>query len=120
MHPRLQLVLPAVLTVEVITGLHNSPMGGHLGVKKTLEKIQSQFYWPGQQKDVERWCSSCQLCNSRKSPASARAPLQLMEVTRPFQRLGMDILGPLPETERGNRYILVIGDFLQNGRRLFP
>lgn len=69
---------------------------------------------------VERWCSSCQLCNPRKSPASARAPLQLMEVTRPFQHVGMDILGPLPETERGNRYILVIGDYFTKWKEAFP
>ena len=27
----------------------------------------------------------------------------------PVQRIAMDILGPLPETEQGNKYILVIG-----------
>ncbi|KAL5484351.1 hypothetical protein EMCRGX_G020827 [Ephydatia muelleri] len=29
---------------------------GHLGVRKTLEKIQHRFYWPGQRKDVDMWC----------------------------------------------------------------
>eukprot|EP00731_Ephydatia_muelleri_P026442 Em0018g542a len=29
---------------------------GHLGVRKTVEKIQHWFYWPGQRKDVEMWC----------------------------------------------------------------
>ena len=29
----------------------------------------------------------------------------------PLERVAMDILGPLPVTERGNRYVLVIGDY---------
>lgn len=42
--------------------------------------------------------------------AKARAPLQVTDnVSRPFQQLAMDILGPLPGTTSGNHYILVIG-----------
>ena len=26
---------------------HGSLMGGHLGMKKTTDKMQSAFYWPG-------------------------------------------------------------------------
>jgi hypothetical protein len=58
-HKRLHLVLPASLVHEVLIGVHNSPAGGHMGVKKTLEKIRSRFYWPKQRKDVEHWCNRC-------------------------------------------------------------
>ena len=120
LHPKLQLVLPTTFVPEVLTSLHNSPVGGHMGTKKTLEKVRSRFYWPGQRKDVEHWCNSCSLCNSRKSPAKACAPLQPTDnVCMPMQRIAMDILGPLPETERGNRYILVIGDYFTRWKEAF-
>ena len=32
----------------------------------------------------------------------------------------MDILGPLPETPRGNRYILVIGDYFTKWKEAIP
>ena len=32
-------------------------------------------------------------------------------IEKPFQRMVMDIVGPLPKTSRGNRYILVICDY---------
>ena len=32
----------------------------------------------------------------------------------------MDILGPLPETERGNKYILVIGDYFTKWKEAYP
>ncbi|BES90780.1 multicellular organismal development [Nesidiocoris tenuis] len=39
------------------------------------------------------------------------APLQQVALGSPFDRIGMDILGPFPKTRRGNRYILVAADY---------
>eukprot|EP00731_Ephydatia_muelleri_P004061 Em0002g237a len=41
-------------------------------------------------------------------------------VERPLQRVAMDILGPLPETEKGNKYILVIGDYFTKWKEAYP
>ena len=42
-------------------------------------------------------------CNSRKSLIKACAPMKLGTiVSRPMQRIAMDIVGPFPETRRGN------------------
>ena len=114
-------MFPASLVPGVLSGLHDTPVGGHLGVKKTLEKVQMQFYWPSQEKDVEKWCASCAKCSSRKSPLPPRAPLQLEDsVSRPLERIAMDIVGPLPVTERGNRYILVVGDYFTRWKEAYP
>ena len=43
-------------------------------------------------------------------PRSRHTPLQLHQPGVPLQQVAIDILGPLPETERGNRYVLVIAD----------
>jgi hypothetical protein len=32
----------------------------------------------------------------------------------------MDILGPLPETRKGSKYILVIGDYFTKWKEAFP
>ena len=45
---------------------------------------------------------------------------QLDPVERPLQRVAMDILGPLPETEQGNKYILVIGDYFTKWKEAYP
>ena len=37
--------------------------------------------------------------------------MQIERVGNPLERVAMDILGPLPETSRGNKYILVLGDY---------
>ena len=103
----LQLVVPRSWIGSVLQQLHSSPSGGHLGMFKTLEKVRSRFYWPGQRHDIEDWCRACELCAARKSPPRRnRAPMQQVLAGGPFQRVAMDILGPLPLTERGNKYIL--------------
>ncbi|KRX73465.1 Transposon Ty3-G Gag-Pol polyprotein [Trichinella sp. T6] len=114
-------LIPRARVPEVLDLIHNHPTGGHLGVAKSLEKIRQRFYWPQQREDVEDWCRTCDACASRKAPqAKARAPMQIQPVGYPFQRIGVDVLGPLEETKRGNRYLLVICDYFTKWPEAFP
>ena len=108
---RLQLIVPKSLREEVLRQLHEGPVGGHFGEDKTLHRLRERFYWPGHQKDVINWCRTCKDCAARKGPApKRRAPLTPIKVGSPLQIVAMDFLGPLVESEEGNRYILVVGD----------
>ena len=118
---KLQLVIPIQWVPDILTSLHDSSTAAHLGTQKTLTKIRERFYWVGQRRDVENWCQSCEKCATRKSPPrKPRAPLQTELATRPMERIAMDILGPLPETTRGNKYILVVGDYFTKWKEAFP
>lgn len=39
---------------------------------------------------------------------------------RPYERVALDVLGPLPETGRKYKYILVIGDYFSKLTEVFP
>ena len=121
MNAKLQVVLPQHLTPDVMSQLHDSPTGGHLGVAKTLEKIRPWFYWIKQRHTVEEWCRKCDLCCSRKSPPKKRcAPMQPIQTDGPLKRIAMDILGPLPTTVRGNKYVLVVGEYFTKWTEAYP
>ena len=121
LHKNLQLVLPQQLVTEVLSKLHDDTTGGHLGVMKMLERVRTRFYWVGQRRDVKKWWKACQICAVRKSqPKKHKAPLQIEPATYPLERIAMDILGPLPETEHGNKYILVIRDYFTKWKEAYP
>ena len=117
----LQLVLPLAIRREVLLSLHNDPSDGHFGQRQTLEKVRNRFYWPGMSRDVEEWCRCCNACATRKTTGrTPRAPLCSSRSGYPMERVALDIMGPLPTTERNNRYILVIGDYLSKWVAAFP
>ena len=57
-----QLVQPTNLREGVMEVAHDSILGGHLGVKKTLYRVTSNFHWPGVAGDVQRYVQSCDIC----------------------------------------------------------
>ena len=117
---RLQLVLPRSLVPDILSALHDAPSAGHLGVTKTVELVRERFYWYGLQHDVEDWCRQCEKCAKRKSPqTTARAPLVSSCPGYPFERIALDIMGPMPTTESGNKYILVVGDYFTKWKEAF-
>lgn len=80
----------------------------HLAGRKTLCTLQGRYFWPGMTADVHRWVATCVKCARRKPPPRvSRAPLQPITVTRVNELVALDILGPLPVTPRGNKYLLV-------------
>lgn len=106
-----QLVLPSGLRKETLEYLHDSVMGGHLGTKRLLELVRKRFYWPRLSTDVKIWCQRCDLCAAKKQKRTLPAPMVIGAVGAPFEKLAVDILGPLPKSDWGNRYILVVADY---------
>lgn len=63
--------------------------------------------------DIKKYCESCESCAIHKLGRTTKAPLQIYETPEEiFQRVSMDIVGPLNMTEQGNRYILTFMDYL--------
>ena len=108
-----QLMVPSELRATVLRISHDQPMAGHLGCRKTLERVWQTFYWPGLEKAVKEYCRSCDACQRTVPRGKVRkVPLgQMPLVSEPFQRVAVDIVGPIiPLSERKNRYILVVVD----------
>ncbi|KAM6968624.1 retrovirus-related Pol polyprotein from transposon 412 [Tautogolabrus adspersus] len=108
----LQLLVPRSLRTQVLQIVHGSVGAGHYGNAKTLQRLRARFYWPGCRRDVELHVHCCDSCTAKKGPTQrSHAPLQQYLVGAPMERVGVDILGPFPVTDSGNRYILVAMDY---------
>ena len=114
-----QIILPSSLIPTVLQQLHDQ--AGHLGVQKTTDRVKERFYWPGYEQDIEKWIRDCELCQRRNPPhPSPRAPLETIRVQRPFQRVSWDLMGPLPTSENGNKFILTVTDLFTKWVEAFP
>ena len=103
----IRVVVPACRRQQVLKMGHSSPIAGHFGTKKTHSKIARHFIWPGlwtQVKSYVRTCGGCQLAAKQHK---SRAPLQPLPcVGEPFQKVAFDLVGPLPRTPSGHKYLL--------------
>ncbi|XP_052713999.1 uncharacterized protein LOC128187632 [Crassostrea angulata] len=57
-----QFVLPHKYRSLALEMAHDIPMSGHMGVKKTRNRILQHFFWPGIFSDTSKYCRSCPEC----------------------------------------------------------
>ena len=108
-----RIVVPESYRQEILRIAHSIPLAGHMGVKKTIDRITAHFFWPGVTLDVKKYCATCPQCQlvARKLK-SHRAPLKPTEiVTEPFKKVAIDLVGELPKSSSGYKYILTIVDY---------
>ena len=107
-----QVVVPRSMQQVVLEAMHGTPGSGHFGATKTLRRLRQGYYWGNYQRDVTDFCRRCDPCTARKGPTGrSQAPLQQCPAGAPLERVAVDIVGPLPVTERGNKYILTAMDY---------
>ncbi|KAL5473231.1 hypothetical protein EMCRGX_G027688 [Ephydatia muelleri] len=124
MHETLPSAVAAVsdtLPMDVLLGTDVTELGKLLSRVSAKFREQLNALWLGpdrKRRQKERVCRSssgqkrCEACQktSRVKPRHAPLiPLPIMD--EPFQKIAMDIVGPLPRSSSGNQYVLVICDY---------
>ena len=93
----------------------------HILVFHTLDRIKKDFHWYKMSEDVKFHVKCCTVCIRfiylNKKPRSA---LQKYLVGHPMDRIGIDVIGPLPKSKDNNKYILVIGDHFSRWMEAYP
>lgn len=111
---RAVISIPPSLRERILREFHQDKLiGAHLGFFKTFDKLRKKVWWKRMYGDTKRFIVTCQKCQRRKTiPAHlAKEPIKPIDIAQhPFDRIHLDILGPLPQTLNGNRYILTIVD----------
>jgi hypothetical protein len=95
----------------ILYSFHGDPLAGHFGFGETYRAISEKYFWPQMGDDIKRYVQSCDTCQRRQRPIKTE-PLHPIKVGQPFDRIGMDIVGPLPKTRQGNQYIVVATEYL--------
>lgn len=102
--------------------MHDHPLSGHFGQRKTLDLVQRVFYWPKMKDDIDAYCIACPSCQLNKArntkPAGLLQPLNIPG--RRWESISMDFIVELPLSNQGNDSVMVAVDRLTKMTHMAP
>ena len=106
-----QLVIPTALRRGVMALCHDCSIAGHMGAQATLHRVKEKYWWRRMKDDVYKYVHSYDICQSKKH-RTTKPPGEMESIiaTKPFEFCGIDFVGPLPATRKGNKYIITFRD----------
>ena len=108
---KLQICVPEKLKPTTHVWSHSHVSAGHFGIQATLQRLKQKFYYPGMKKDSETRVKACPDCLAKiqrvKIRDCAHKPRKTGYVG---EMLFVDLVGPMPVTRLGEKYILTIED----------
>ncbi len=114
--------IPGDLVTEVLGFAHNGTYGNHLGgggMRKLLSKL---CHWTGMSANCKTFagaCLRCQQFNISKGEEN-QGKFIVTKATGPFDLVAVDIVGPLPPSVGGYRYLLTVQDHFSRFLQCYP
>ena len=85
------------LCQDVVKTCHNSVTMGHPGKNGTIELVSHYYWWPHMAGFITKYVEGCNKCQCYRKDLHPKAQIHLHEVhERPWQLIGVDLIGPLP------------------------
>ncbi|KAL5508860.1 hypothetical protein EMCRGX_G004118 [Ephydatia muelleri] len=107
---------------RILESCHAGVAGSHLGRDKTIDKISARFFWKNMYEDIKKYVKECDVCQ-RMNPKFVKSNAKLHPVpvrAQVWHKVGIDLIGPLPETKKGNKYIVTLLDYFSKWPEACP
>ncbi len=89
------LFTPLSMVCEIISNAHGTPLSGHWGVERTINRISTSYFWPSLTNDVTVFIQHCNKCQrSQRHPHNATLT-PWPPTMKPNERVHIDLFGPL-------------------------
>ena len=90
---------------------HTHPSAGHFGINATTMRASMKFFWPGMSGYIRRRVRECNSCLAKQQKVdNHQTTYQPKPHGYPGEVLYVDLVGPLPESRDGDRYVLTMQD----------
>lgn len=109
--------LPEHFRDTVFQAVHNL---SHPGVRATRKLVTTRYFWASMKKDVNNWTKSCIQCQRTKVQRHTRSPIGSFEEADRLSHVHVDIVGPLPTSPDGHRYLLTMIDRATKWPEAYP
>ena len=101
--------------ILILDEAHSGIAGGHFTVEATARKVlQAGLWWPTLFGDAVEFVKRCDPCQRATKPQNwDRMPLSMNLATQPFEKWGIDFVGPISPAAINSqaRYIIVATDY---------
>ncbi|KAL0215434.1 hypothetical protein P9112_007618 [Eukaryota sp. TZLM1-RC] len=117
-----RIVIPSSLINDTLLIIHGYVSGGHPSMFESLRRLSfSDYYWPSMTDDMKNHVRSCPSCQKTAPVPKTNTPSTgSLWADKPFARLNVDTIGPLPSDQEANKYILVFVDSFTGYTILVP
>ena len=115
------LFVPQPLCPKILHSKHNSLLSGHPGRAGSYDLVVRDFSWPGMQRFIRLYVSSCEHCqHSKNRTHKPYGLLQLLDIPeRPWLSISMDFIVKLPPSH-GYDSIWVVCDWMTCAAHFIP
>ena len=93
---------------------------GHLGKRKTLKMFRRRFQGEKENETCQKMIEGCQGCQKGKDYSPRYKMSGHITSSKPWETLCIDVVGPLPRTQKGERFILSVMDCFSRYLILIP
>ena len=95
--------------IKLINAAHNI---GHERIYKIYYHLMRDYYWMNMKKDIINFIKCCHKCQTCRQPLNHYTENNATPPGYPFSKVGLDLVGPLPLAKNGNKYIIVLFDYI--------
>lgn len=94
----------------IINDFHLLPTSGHAGIRRMINNIKKYYFWTGLEIDVTEFVKRCDKCQKQKhSSHHVKEPMSITSTAKSaFEKIFLDIVGPLDRDYNNYVYILTI------------
>ncbi len=89
---------------------HNDLTKAYQNADMMYQQISKRYLWQNMRQEIKDFAKTYYKCQQRGSMKqnNQKCMIQLTDI---FERWEIDIIGPLPITREGNRYIVIVMDY---------
>ena len=119
-HGKSLFVVPQKMEFSIIKAHHDDT--GHVGSEKCYRLINKLYWFTAMKKKIKEYVQNCLKCIAFNSKSGRKEGFlnSIEKVSKPFDTIHIDHLGPLNKTARKNQHLLVIIDAFTKHVRLYP
>lgn len=93
----------------IMNDFHLLPTSGHAGINRMTNNVKKYYFWPGMTADIKNFVLKCESCQKNKYGKYTRQPMQITTTAKTaFEKIYLDIVGPIQRDNHENAYILTI------------